>query len=125
MAATENLRPIGRRTRVGIAAVIVGATAPSYPALLVGGLSLGFAGQSVKVSSDTLVQRYVPDDHLGRVFSLYDMLLNVCLVSGIAVMALVSPDSGVTPVLYVLTGLLLLGAALWYRSTGPRTSAHP
>ena len=101
------------------------ATAPSYPALLVGGLSLGFAGQSVKVSSDTLVQRYVPDDHLGRVFSLYDMLLNVCLVSGIAVMALVSPDSGVTPVLYVLTGLLLLGAALWYRSTGPRTSAHP
>ena len=110
---------------VGIAAVIVAATVPAYPALLVGGLSLGFAGQSVKVSSDTLVQRYVPDDHLGRVFSLYDMLLNVCLVSGIAVMALVSPDSGVTPVLYALTGLLLVGAALWYRGTRPRTAPHP
>ena len=51
----------------------------------------------MKVCSDTLVQRFIPDDHLGRVFALFDMIVNVCLVAGIALMALVSPTSGQAP----------------------------
>ena len=86
---------------LGIGLVIAGALAPSFPVLLAGSLSIGFAGQAVKVCSDTLVQRYIPDDHLGRVFSLFDMIVNVCLVAGITLMALVSPTSGQTPWLYV------------------------
>ena len=105
---------------VGIGLVIVGAMAPSYGVLLAGGVSLGFAGQSVKVCSDTLVQRYIPDDHLGRVFALFDMIVNVCLVAGITTMAVVSPTSGQTPWLYAACGLLLVGTASWYLRRGPR-----
>jgi MFS family permease len=105
---------------VGIGLVILGAMIPSFPLLLAGSLSLGFAGQSVKVCSDTLVQRYIPDDHLGRVFALFDMIVNVCLVAGITAMAIVSPSSGQAPVLYACVGVLLLGTAAWYLRHGPR-----
>ena len=93
---------------------------PSFPLLLAGSLSIGFTGQSVKVCSDTLVQRYIPDDHLGRVFALYDMIVNVCLVAGITLMALASPSTGQAPLVYVASGLLLVGTALWYHRHGPR-----
>jgi MFS family permease len=99
---------------VGIPLVIIGAQVPAYPVLLVGALSIGFAGQSVKVCSDTLVQRHIPDDHLGRVFALFDMIVNVCLVAGITVFALVSPTSGQAPVVYATVGALLVLTALWY-----------
>jgi MFS family permease len=105
---------------LGIALVIVGAMAPAFPLLLAGSLSIGFAGQSVKVCSDTLVQRFIPDDHLGRVFALFDMIVNVCLVAGIALMALVSPTSGQTPWLYAATGVLLVATSAWYQRHGPR-----
>ena len=104
----------------GIALVIIGAMVPSLPVLLLGSLSIGFAGQSVKVCSDTLVQRYIPDDHLGRVFALFDMIVNVCLVFGICCMAIFSPTTGQAPVLYAAVGVLLVGTALWYRRRGPR-----
>jgi MFS family permease len=105
---------------VGIGLVIAGALAPSFALLLAGSLSIGFAGQSVKVCSDTLVQRFIPDDHLGRVFSLFDMIVNVCLVAGITVMALVSPTSGQAPWPYVASGVLMVGASAWYLRRGPR-----
>ena len=76
---------------LGIGLVIAGAMIPLFAILLAGGLSMGFAGQSVKVCSDTLVQRFIPDDHLGRVFALFDMIVNVCLVAGIVTMARALP----------------------------------
>ena len=103
---------------VGIAAVIIGATMPSFTFVLGGALSIGFAGQSVKVCSDTLVQRHIPDDHLGRVFALFDMFVNVCLIVGITSMAFTAPLSGQAPVQYLLTGALLLTAAGWYARAG-------
>jgi len=105
---------------VGTALVIAGAQQPSLALLLGGAASCGFAGQSVKVCSDTVVQRDIPDDHLGRVFTLFDMIVNVCLVSGIVLMALISPTSGQTPVLYAAMGIGLLGAAAAYLRTRPR-----
>ena len=117
---TWSVAALAQAGTLGIGLVIVGAMAPSFTALLAGGVSLGFAGQSVKVCSDTIVQRYVPDDHLGRVFSLFDMIVNVCLVAGITMMAIASPTSGQTPVVYAVVGALLVGAALWYHRTGPR-----
>lgn len=105
---------------LGIALIIVGAMVPAFAMLLLGATSIGFAGQSVKVCSDTLVQRYVPDDHLGRVFAIFDMIVNVCLVAGIAVLAVVSPASGQTPWTYVTVGALLVLAAFWYRRHGAR-----
>ena len=104
---------------VGIALVIAGSMIPTYGILLAGAASIGFAGQSVKVCSDTLVQRHIPDDHLGRVFALFDMIVNVCLVAGIAVFAIVSPTSGQTPLTYAAVGVLLVATALWYRRHQP------
>ena len=105
---------------VGIGLVIVAASLPSYPVLLCGAVSIGLAGQSIKVCSDTIVQREVPDDHLGRVFALYDMAVNVCLVGGICLVAAVSPRSGQAPLLYAALGIFLILASCWYWRTGPR-----
>ena len=105
---------------VGIGLVITAAELPSYPVLLCGAVSIGLAGQSVKVCSDTIVQREVPDDHLGRVFALYDMAVNVCLVGGICLVAVVSPRSGQAPLLYSALGVFLLLASWWYWHSGPR-----
>jgi MFS family permease len=99
---------------LGIAAMVIGATAPSFSLVLAGGFSIGFAGQAVKVCSDTLVQQNIPDDHLGRVFALFDMIVNVSLVAGVTVMALLSPISGQAPVVYTAMGALLLLTAAWY-----------
>ncbi len=112
---------------LGIGFVVIGAMAPSLPTLLIGSLSLGFTGQAVKVCADTLVQRHVPDDHLGRVFALFDMIVNVCLVTGITLMAFLAPPNGQAPLLICLLGLLLVGTAVWYQSTsrhrlGPQES---
>lgn len=99
---------------LGIAAMVIGATAPTFSLVLAGGLSIGFAGQAVKVCSDTLVQQNIPDDHLGRVFALFDMIVNVSLVAGVTVMALLSPISGQAPGVYSAMGVLLLLTAAWY-----------
>ena len=110
---------------VGIGCVIVGAMTPSFPVLLVGALSIGLSGQAVKVCSDTTLQRDIPDDHLGRVFTLFDMIVNVSLVTGIVIMAVVSPANGQAPVLYALTGIGLISAALWYLRFRPRRVQTP
>jgi MFS family permease len=104
--------------------VVAGMLTASYPGLLLAGLSIGFAGQSAKVCADTLTQREVSDDHLGRVFSLFDMAVNVALVTGITAMAFTAPASGIAPLAYTTVGLLLLLTAGWYvrRGRGPRSS---
>jgi MFS family permease len=105
---------------VGIGLVVGSAQIVSFPLLLLGAASIGLAGQSVKVCSDTIVQREVPDDHLGRVFALYDMTVNVCLVAGICLVALLSPHSGQAPALYIAIGISLIAASWWYWRSGPR-----
>lgn len=89
----------------------------SIPPLVIAAASLGFCGQSVKVCSDTLVQREIPDDYLGRVFALFDVAVNASLVLGVTLVAFTSPASGISPVIYVATGILLAGtAAAYWRS---------
>lgn len=100
---------------IGVGFVFIGAMAPSYPSLLIGAISIGAAGTGLKVCADTLVQRHVPDDHLGRVFSLFDMVLNVCLVLGVTITAFLAPPSGQAPLLIIGIGALYVGTALWYR----------
>lgn len=99
---------------VGVPFVIAGVLTPALPPLLVGALAVGLAGQALKVSADTLIQRHVPDDHLGRVFSLVDMTVNVAIVTGTIAMALVAPLSGQATGMYIAAGALLLLTAAWY-----------
>lgn len=101
---------------VGMAVFAWGAVEENFVALFVAAFSLGFAGQAVKVCSDTVIQRFIPDDRLGRVFSIFDMTVNIALVGGIVAVAFLAPQSGVVPVLYVITGVGLALASVWYWS---------
>jgi len=52
--------------------------------------ALGFAGQLLKINADTTIQRTIDDAHRGRVFSIFDMMINVALVLGITTYALIA-----------------------------------
>ncbi len=92
--------------------------------LLLAALSVGFANQSAKVASDTLVQREINDDYLGRVFALFDVAVNVALVSGIVAVAFTSPESGIAPIIYVVIGVLVAANAAWYWTHRERTPVN-
>lgn len=81
--------------------------------LVLGSFLMGFSGQTVKIAGDTVLQRDIDDAHRGRVFSLYDVGLNVALVSGIVLTAFAAPASGVAPALWALACGLLLATAVW------------
>ena len=104
----------------GMVVFAFAATLQNFPLLIVAGFSLGFAGQAVKVCSDTVIQREIPDESLGRIFSLFDMSVNVALVSGIILVALLAPVSGVAPTLYAGVGIGLALAGFWYWRAGSK-----
>lgn len=85
----------------------------ALPVLALGSLAMGFSGQAVKIAGDTVLQTAVIDDFRGRVFSLYDVALNVALVLGTLVTALVVPASGLAPGLWIGATALLLATAAW------------
>lgn len=94
----------------GAAAVTVAFFPPyTHWSLLLAGLGLGFAGQAAKICVDTLVQEAVDDSYRGRVFALYDTLVNVSFVSAAAVAAVVVPDNGRS---LPVVGLIAAGYAL-------------
>lgn len=80
-------------------------------AVLVGSTCIGFAGQCTKISSDTVVQTTVDDSHRGRVFALYDMALNLGIVTGTAIGAATIPTTGQSVLFACALGALLLVAA--------------
>lgn len=90
------------------------AVQPDLVTLIAGAVFIGFTGQSVKVCADTTLQREIPDDRLGRVFSLFDMIVNVALVTGITITAFASPISGQFTIGFLACGLLLISAATWF-----------
>ena len=111
--------------------VLLAATSlqPSLLGLVAGAVSIGLTGQSVKVCADTVLQREIPDAKLGRVFSLFDMIVNVCLVVGITITAFVSPATGRFTFGYLACGVLLVLTALWfkrsYRRSGQEKGSTP
>src|SRR5207245_2001610 len=50
--------------------------------------------QAAKICVDTLLQETVEDDYRGRVFSVYDTLVNVSFATAAGVAAVVLPDDG-------------------------------
>lgn len=101
----------------GGALVLTGAMNESMPVLLIGAACFGLIGQAVKVCADTEIQVGIRDDHLGRVFALFDMIVNACLVAGITLMALTSPASGQTPAMISAAGILLVATGAWFFTT--------
>ena len=74
-------------------------------------------GQSVKVTNDALVQSKIDDYYRGRVFAVYDVVVNGAIVSGGIIAALLLPTSGLTTsVPLVVSGAYLLVALIVLRS---------
>ena len=75
-------------TVVSVVVTFVGYQVGTLIAVWAAAASLGFAGQLLKINADTTIQRTIDDAHRGRVFSIFDMMINVALVLGITTYAL-------------------------------------
>jgi MFS family permease len=84
------------------------------PTAVAAGLLLGFVGQGVKICVDSTLQETVDDDHRGRVFAVYDTLVNVAFVVAVVIAAFVLPSSGVSYAVVVGVGAAYLLAGLAY-----------
>lgn len=62
-------------------------------------------GQSLKVTNDALVQAKINDTFRGRVFAVYDVLVNGAIVSGAVLAASILPASGKSTLVIVLISL--------------------
>ncbi|MEY3331688.1 MAG: hypothetical protein RL202_954, partial [Actinomycetota bacterium] len=62
--------------------------------LVATGFFAGMAGQGVKVTNDALVQSKIVDEYRGRVFAVYDVMVNAGIVSGAIIAAFVLPANG-------------------------------
>jgi hypothetical protein len=78
-------------------------------------------GQSLKVTNDALVQSKIDDIYRGRVFSVYDVVVNGAIVSGAVIAALALPNSGdaflvplIVSALYLTAGLRLLRGRVFF-----------
>lgn len=122
--------PVVKRWRAGwwSATTVIIAAAIATPGLLsvtavgfiAGASLLGFAGQSVKIDTDTVVALSVADQTRGRVFSLLDVGINVSLLAGIALAGFLVPASGVSAPLSWATGVLLVASAWLFLLSGRR-----
>jgi len=81
-------------------------------ALAFTGFFVALCGQNVKVTNDALVQSKIDDYYRGRVFAVYDVLVNGAIVSGGLIAALLLPTSGVTPWVPALVSASYLLVAL-------------
>ena len=93
--------------------------------MVFGAVVVGIAATAVKVCADSLAQRDVHDDHRGRVFSLYDVALNVGLMTGITLGALLLPASGQLPALLIAMALVVLGVCGLHVRTFAATTERP
>ena len=103
--------------------VPVGLASTSVVGCLVGGAMLGLAGQSGKVCTDTTIARNVHDDARGRVFALFDVVINVALFLGIGVAGFVITPDGTSVALIAATFALLAAASLLFVAAGRSTRA--
>ena len=121
IAAPYGVRKVGRHRwmRLSIGAASVSALFLVFdrtPVLLaLTAFFTALCGQSVKVTNDALVQSKIDDVFRGRVFAVYDVLVNGAIVTGALIAAWVLPISGDTWILplmisvaWALVALVLL-----------------
>ena len=84
------------------------AISPSVIPLYIAAFFTSFFGQSLKVTNDALVQAKIDDNFRGRVFAVYDVIVNGAIVSGAILAALILPTSGKSTLVPVLISILYL-----------------
>ena len=80
--------------------------------LILMGFLTGMAGQAVKVTNDAIVQQSTSDIYRGRVFAVYDVVVNAAIVSGALLCAAFLPTSGLSRSVPFGIALVYLFAAL-------------
>ena len=97
------------------------AASQTQIALIATAFLVSFFGQNLKVTNDALVQSKIDDYFRGRVFAVYDVLVNGAIVSGGIIAALLLPTSGISSVvpLCVSAAYLLVVARLLRASVFP------
>ncbi len=75
-------------TGIALVVTVAGFLSQTRSGILLAAFFLGCAGQFLKINSDTTIQRDIDDAHRGRVFSIFDMTINVSIVVGICVFTL-------------------------------------
>lgn len=84
--------------------------------LCITAFTIGLFGQSLKVTNDALVQSKINDEFRGRVFAVYDVVVNLTIVTFAIVAALLLPQSGNSWLVPLLIGLsYFLTAAITMR----------
>jgi len=119
-----------RRYLVGLG--LLGAVVQVVPvslfstwAIAVSAFGLGIVTQGIKICVDTTIQRVVGDVFRGRVFSIYDVLLNAVFVLATVVAAVfLPPDGRSIPVLAAASAWYLLITVLVVRFW-PRLAEQP
>ncbi len=97
-----------------------GVATATVASLILAGLVIGFAGQAAKVCGDTLVQEWIDEGNRGRVFALYDVAVNVALVSGVVFVALLDPLGDNAGLTAAAIGIGLIASGVIYlRSKNP------
>jgi low affinity Fe/Cu permease len=93
-------------------APLVLALSQTQVALAITAFFTAFFGQNVKVTNDALVQSKIDDYFRGRVFAVYDVVVNFAIVSGGLIAALLLPTTGVTAKVPLLVAFAYLLVAL-------------
>jgi MFS family permease len=116
--APFGVRRVGRHRWIKFA-MLASAAAPLFLALSQTSVALSvtaflaaFFGQNIKVTNDALVQSKIDDYYRGRVFAVYDVVVNGAIVSGGLIAALLLPSSGVSALVPLLVSLAYLMVAL-------------
>jgi len=126
-------RRLGRHRWIRVALVLSAALVPtfiwgSHILLLIAAFSVAGFGQSVKVTCDALVQGSIADEFRGRIFSVYDVLVNTAIVSGAGLAALIVPISGrsvLLPLVVVVAYLLMAFLLRGFNQQVPTTADSP
>ena len=98
---------------VAISALGIGTYLETKSWICIAAFTLGLSGQFLKITADTTIQNDVLDSERGRSFSIFDMAVNVALVVGVALFALVPairdyPFTNSVAVCILMTACLLL-----------------
>jgi len=70
--------------------------------------------QGLKVNNEALVQSKMWDYFRGRVFAVYDVVVNGAIVSGAILAALILPTSGKSMIVPLLVSALYLATYLYF-----------
>jgi len=130
IAAPFGVRRFGRHRWMRFA-LLLSSVGPLFLMVARNQTTLAFAaffaalfGQSLKVTNDALVQSKIDDIYRGRVFSVYDVVVNSAIVTGALIAAFVLPISGdsfILPALvfgsYIFFALYILRAKVFFLPT--------